>query len=80
MYRDENGIIMRHENVPRSNPETVKNPPEKPVKPCSKLLVTSRKTPISSPDSRSEQAYLEQGIFHVVNADNSRSTHAQNTP
>jgi hypothetical protein len=33
MYRDENGIIMRHENAPRSNPETVKNRPEKPVKP-----------------------------------------------
>src|SRR2546428_4668710 len=32
MNRDENGIIMRHENAPRSNPETVKNRrPEKPV-------------------------------------------------
>jgi hypothetical protein len=32
-YRDENGSTMRHENASRSNPETVKNSPGKPVKP-----------------------------------------------
>src|SRR2546428_9063562 len=32
-YRDEKGIIMRHENASRSNPETVKNRQEKPVNP-----------------------------------------------
>src|SRR2546425_7992399 len=38
------------------------------------------KSPIISPDSRSEPAHLQQGIFHAVNADNSRPIQARIVP
>jgi hypothetical protein len=41
---------------------------------------TGSKSPVISPDSRSEPAHPEQAIIHALNADNPQPIQAQTVP